>query len=70
MTAKPNTNPVYVCLMSYQGPQGLHRQGERLRSDHPAVKATPTFWVEDGLDDQEMLAALRERFPGYPGKPR
>jgi len=38
--------------------------GSRLRRSHPAAVAHPEMFVADGLDDEEVSAVRRQRFPG------
>lgn len=60
---------IAVCVMGHSGPAGTFREGARLRGDHPAVAASPQFFMSDGFSDDEKHAELQRRFPDYqPGR--
>lgn len=58
---------VLICVEGHVGPWGALTRGERVRSDHAAVKAAPHFFVEDGIVESEWpshwdrLAAKTEK---------
>jgi hypothetical protein len=57
----PDTDKLYICLMSYIGETG-HKTGDKLSGSHPAVRAKPVLWAREGLDDEQIQALLLERF--------
>ena len=67
-TKKISVDPdrLYVCLIGHVQKAGSFPTGEKLRGSHPAVKAHPELFMEDGLSDAEQQAIWAERFPGTP----
>jgi hypothetical protein len=58
---KPDPKAFYVCVENHVSERGIYKEGDRLRGDHPDVKASTIWWVEETLDTEQRHAARQAR---------
>jgi hypothetical protein len=59
--AKPDPKLWYRCLENHVSDRGIYREGDRLKGDHPDVKAVTLFWVSEDLDADQIAEARQAR---------
>jgi hypothetical protein len=66
---KPDPKAWYTAIESHTSDLGTFLAGDRLRGDHPDVKANAIWWVEEGLSTEELHTARQARLAiAYPIK--
>jgi hypothetical protein len=58
---KPDPKTYYTCIEPHANTTGVHREGDRLRGDHPAVLAAPLWWVPETYDTDQRHETRQAR---------
>ncbi len=54
---RPDPSKTFECILGYSGPTGSYSAGVQLLGSHPAVVASPGYWMDASLPDDVRAEA-------------